>query len=398
MFAERTAWSMDPNALTVALEQEKQAGADILDLTESNPTRCGFDVAGEKLLGPLSVPANLSYQPCSQGLRTAREALCRSFLQRGVKVAPENIFLTASTSEAYSFVFRLLANPGETVLFPQPSYPLFQFLADILDVRLEPYPLRYDGKHWNMDLDILSRKASSAARAIVCVNPNNPTGNYVRKDQLHLLDDVCRCFDMALISDEVFYDYCFETAGRASLLGHPRTLTFTLGGLSKDLGLPQMKLSWIVLSGPEDQVREARRRLDVIADTYLSVNTPVQNALEAWLTLKPDIQRQITERIVSNRAYLEASAQAAGLGIYPAEGGWYGVLQLPPGKSEEEWVLTLLERGHVLAHPGYFFDFEEEPVLVISFLPLPDHFRVGVDRILALAATGGARVNGDAVS
>ncbi|MFA5262027.1 MAG: pyridoxal phosphate-dependent aminotransferase, partial [Candidatus Omnitrophota bacterium] len=248
---------MDLNALTVALERERQAGAEILDLTESNPTRCGFDLPGEKILKALCVPDNLSYRPSSQGLLAAREALCRSFFQRGVKVKPENIFLTASTSEAYSFVFRLLANPGETVLFPQPSYPLFQFLADILDVQLEAYPLRYDAERWHADLSVLAQKATFLTRAVVCVNPNNPTGNYVKKDELKALDDLCRRYDMALVCDEVFYDYCFEKTGGVSLLGHPGTLTFTLGGLSKDMGLPQMKLSWIVLSGPEDQVHEA---------------------------------------------------------------------------------------------------------------------------------------------
>ena len=379
---------MELNALTVVLERKRQAGADILDLTESNPTRCGFDSPGEKILEALCVPENLSYRPDSQGLLAAREALCRSFLQRGAEVAPENIFLTASTSEAYSYVFRLLVNPGETVLFPRPSYPLFQFLADIHDVQLDSYPMLWDGAHWHMDLSVLAQKVSSLTRAVVCVNPNNPTGNYVKKGDLEVLDALCRQHDMALVSDEVFYDYCLEADSGVSLLGHPGILTFTLGGLSKDLGLPQMKLSWIVLSGPDGQVAAARKRLDVIADTYLSVNTPVQNALGTWLALKPDIQKPITERIILNRAYLKSKAEAAGLGVYDPEGGWYGVLRLPPWKSEEEWVLTLLEREHVFAHPGYFFDFEEDPVLVLSFLPLPERFREGVDRIIALTASG----------
>ena len=389
MFAERTSWDTGLNALAVALEQKKQTGADILDLTESNPTRCGFVFPQKDILQALSVPENLSYQPASQGLLAAREALCRSFRQRGVAVAPENVFLTASTSEAYSYVFRLLANPGETVLFPQPSYPLFQFLADVLDVQLEPYPLRYSGQFWQIDLKLLASKMCSETRAVVCVNPNNPTGNYVQTPELDALDALCRAHDMALVCDEVFYDYALEGSKGLSLLGHSKTLTFTLGGLSKDLGLPQMKLSWIVLSGPASQVEEARRRLDVIADTYLSVNTPVQNALAAWLALKPDIQKQINDRVRVNHAYLKTAAQAAGLDVYKTEGGWYGVLRLPPEKSEEEWVLAFLEKEDVFTHPGYFFDFAENPVLVLSFLPLPERFRTGVDRILSLAAPGG---------
>ncbi|HPB68676.1 MAG TPA: pyridoxal phosphate-dependent aminotransferase [Candidatus Omnitrophota bacterium] len=389
MFADRTSWGMDLNELTVALDRKRQAGTVILDLTESNPTRCGFLFPEEKILQALCVPGNLLYQPAPQGLLAARETLSLSWLKRGLVVRPENIFLTASTSEAYSFLFRLLANPGETLLFSQPSYPLFQFLADILDVRLEPYPLLYDGRRWRMDFNTLARKVSSRTRAVVCVNPNNPTGNYVKKDELAALDDLCRRNDMALISDEVFYDYGFERAGSVSLLGHRDTLTFTLGGLSKDLGLPQMKLSWIILDGPDGQVREARQRLEVIADTYLSVNTPVQNALGAWLELKPDIQTQIMERLNANRVYLETAAQAAGWGVYHTEGGWYGVLRLPPGSREEEWVMALLERENVFTHPGYFFDFTEEPVLVLSFLTVPECFRAGVDRILALVAPGG---------
>ncbi len=389
MFADRTSWGMDLNELTVALDRKRRAGAAILDLTESNPTRCGFFSPEEKILQALCVPANLLYQPAPQGLLAAREALGLSLLKRGVAVRPENIFLTASTSEAYSFVFRLLANPGETLLFPQPSYPLFQFLADILDVRLEPYPLLYDGRRWRMDLNTLVRKVSSRTRAVVCVNPNNPTGNYVKKDELAALDDLCRQNDMALISDEVFYDYGFERSGSISLLGHRDTLTFTLGGLSKDLGLPQMKLSWIILDGPDGQVREARQRLEVIADTYLSVNTPVQNALGAWLELKPDIQKQIMERLNANRVYLETAAQTAGWDVYHTEGGWYGVLRLPPGSREDEWGMALLERENVFTHPGYFFDFTEEPVLVLSFLTVPECFRAGVDRILASVAPGG---------
>ncbi|HQP10855.1 MAG TPA: pyridoxal phosphate-dependent aminotransferase, partial [Candidatus Omnitrophota bacterium] len=274
-FARRTDWPATPNALTGALQKIRGENAAILDLTESNPTRCGFSYADDKsLMESLAVQENKAYRPEPHGHLKAREAISDDYKSKGIDVPPEKILLTASTSEAYSYLFRLLANPSDQILFPHPSYPLFSFLGDLNDCLMDTYPLRYDGS-WRMDLKRIGDLMRDDTKAVVLVSPNNPTGSYVRAEELEELNFLCRQNNAALICDEVFADFTLEAKRYyPSLAGNKEVLTFVLGGISKTLGLPQMKLSWIVMNGPEELVRRANARLEIIADTYLSVNTP----------------------------------------------------------------------------------------------------------------------------
>jgi hypothetical protein len=294
------------------------------------------------------------------------------------------MILTAGTSEAYSFLFRLLAGPGDRVLAPRPSYPLFDFLAALNDVQLDSYPLAYSGG-WHIDVTVLRDSITPRTKAILVVNPNNPTGSFLHHDELAALIDLCRAHDLALISDEVFADYPFgpDSNWVVSVAGTSEVLTFALGGISKLLGLPQMKLAWISANGPEGELNDALARLEVIADTYLSVSTPVQRALPHWLGLRLQLTHQILERVRANRQVLLDRTRPPHAGqCLEAEGGWYAVVRVPHTRSEEEVVLELLERDGVLVHPGYFFDFDAEGHLVVSLLPPPDVFLEGIEKIL----------------
>ncbi len=382
-FARRTDWELSPNKISGILEDFKKRGPAILDLTQSNPTACGFSYPVDKLLAKLSDVPSMMYNPSSKGLLTAREALVLYYQRQGIELSPEQIFLTASSSEAYSFIFRLLANPGETVLFPCPSYPLFDFLVDLNDLESGFYSLFYDGQ-WVIDLGQLESNIAPKTKALVTVNPNNPTGNYVNSEELKSLNRICQKADLSLISDEVFFDYAFDQKQSfVSFAANRENLTFTLGGLSKTLGLPQMKLSWIVVNGPDAILKEAIARLEIIADTYLSVNTPVQNALASWLTLRPAIQEKIRSRALANREFLVKSFEQETLGtVLHAQGGWYMIVKLLDGFDEENIVEQLLLRDQVYAHPGYFFNFSDEPYLILSLLPPEEIFREGVNRIV----------------
>jgi aspartate/methionine/tyrosine aminotransferase len=322
------------------------------------------------------------YSPASRGHLAAREAVCRYYAEKGFSVSPEQIFLTASTSEAYSYLFRLLVNSGEQVLFPSPSYPLFAFLGDLNDVRTDFYRLVYD-KKWNIDSQGISQILGGDAKALVMVNPNNPTGSFISPEELGAINALCRKRNVALICDEVFSDFVFDQDKKyLSLVNNHHVLTFVLGGISKTLGLPQMKLSWIVLNGPRDVVEAAAARLEMIADTYLSVSTPVQNALPVWFTYRKEIQAEIQARIKQNFKFLkECAGMAQDCELLEAEGGWYAVLSIPDIYSEEQWVLAFLNRDYVAVHPGYFFDFDREAYVVISLLPPPDIFQEGIKRI-----------------
>lgn len=383
-FARRTDWDLRPNKISGILEDFKKRGQAFLDLTESNPTKCGFVDPGQRILATFANQQNMFYAPASQGLLEAREALAAYYCGQGIKLSPRQIFLTASSSEAYSFIFRLLADPQDVVLFPQPSYPLFDFLADLNDVKTGGYPLFYDGQ-WAIDLCGLENNITSRTKAVVVVNPNNPTGNYVNQKQLKSLGQICQKASLALISDEVFFDYAFDRKQSfISLASHQENLTFTLGGLSKMLGLPQMKLSWIVLTGPQAIVEDAIARLEMIADTYLSVNTPSQNALAGWLSLRLAIQEQIRSRTDVNRAFLLKSFASETLGgVLQTQGGWYMIIKLPNGFDEESLVEDLLLKDQVYVHPGYFFNFSDEPYLILSLLPPEEIFSQGVNRILS---------------
>lgn len=383
MFAKRTDWKLAQNELMARLEALQKEGAEILNLTESNPTRCRFHYPAEKILPTLSSPQSMDYDPSPLGALKAREAVSAYYQRRTIAVPSEKIILTASTSEAYSFLFRLLLNPGESILVPRPSYPLFEFLAQLNDVEMAHYSLVYDDG-WHIDLENLKQSLDASVRAIVLVNPNNPTGSLISPKELLQINEFCKREDIAIICDEVFLDYSFpdHAAQAISLAGNNAALTFTLGGLSKSMALPQMKLGWIVASGPEKLTENSLARLEVICDTYLSVNTPVQNSLQSWLLLTSEIQNEVLARISENYKFLGQNV-IDGCSCLKVQGGWYAILRLPSNQSEEEWAVEFLEKDRVFVHPGYFFDFEEEPFIVMSLLPPAEVFNKGIERIFS---------------
>jgi len=382
-FAARTNWELTTNPITDLVERLKSAGRAILDLTESNPSRCGFAYPREEILKVLSAADNLDYRPHPAGLLSARQAVCDYYARKNIAVQPDQVFLTASTSEAYSFLFRLLADPGERMLFSYPSYPLFQFLVDLNDLQMARYRLVYDGK-WRIDFASLAAGVDESTRGVVVVNPNNPTGSGISDDERRGLQAFCRERSLPIIADEVFLDYPFnENQEIKSLLVDPQVLTLVMGGISKTLGLPQMKVSWIVVAGPSPLVRQARERLEVIADTYLSVNTPAQTALPAWLELFPVMQKEILGRVRANRQYLLAQIQKTdGIRVLNSSAGWYAMLAVPEKFAEEEVVLELLKQDQVFVHPGYFFDCEQEPLLVLSLIVPTEIFAAGLRKII----------------
>jgi hypothetical protein len=388
MFASRTDWSLAPNQLSEMVRERQQHGLPLIDLTESNPTRCGFVYNPEEILGALVDSRALTYEPDPRGLLSARRAVVSYYTERGVRVDAGQVFLTTSTSEAYSYVFRLLADSGDAILVPEPSYPLFDFLGGLNDVELVPYPLIYD-QGWEMDLPALEARLGPRVRAILLVHPNNPTGSFVRRSELKLLIQCCQQRGLALVADEVFADYGLvpddeRVVSHASV---SETLTFTLSGLSKISGLPQMKLAWLVASGPRACLQEALARLEVIADTYLSVSAPLAYALPKWLEYRRTLQPQILERVRANLLRLE-QVLAPGLPVScgRTDGGWYAILKLPSTRTDEAWALDLLSYDGVLVHPGHFFDFRSDGHLVVSLLPPPGVFEEGIRRILARVA------------
>ncbi len=387
-FSNRTDWNLTPNELTRRVGQLRARGHSLLDLTETNPTHCQFQYPSEEILGALSQQSALSYDPTPKGLFTAREAVARYYQARAVRtVDPQRLVLTASTSEAYSFLFRLLADPDDEILVPQPSYPLFDFLAQLSDVHLRPYRLEYD-TGWHLDFHSLEQAYSSRSRAVIAVHPNNPTGSGVSLRDRSPLMSFCRERSLALIVDEVFADFGFDASSNAlsSFAGEQETLTMVLNGISKMVGLPQMKLAWVAVSGPPDSVEPAMERLEVIADTYLSVGTPIQQALPVLLEkVRAKIQPQILDRVRTNLRLLdESTGKTSGLcKRLAADGGWSSVVSIPRTRSEEDWVLRWLELDHVLVHPGYFFDFPRDGYVVISLLPPPEIFQKAVQKLIA---------------
>ena len=383
MFSSRLNWSLRPNRLSALLEAKRAAGANVLDLTESNPTRAGFAYPQAEILSALSDADALRYHPSPRGLDSAREVVAGYYRDRGSKIDRENVLLTASTSEAYAYLFKLLANPGDEVLAPRPSYPLFEFLADLESVHIRQYPLRYDGV-WHVDFDALEQAITARTRAIVVVNPNNPTGSFLKHAELDRLDSLAAERGLAILSDEVFRDYAFadETNRVSTLAGDRQALTFSMSGLSKIAGLPQMKLGWIAANGPHG--KEALDALELIADTYLSVSTPVQVALPSLLALASGIMEQVRQRTASNLARLRETMLGSAATLLRTEGGWYAVLQVPRTRTEEEWTLKLLGESNVLVQPGFFFDFESEAFLVLSLLPEPAKFAEGVSRLRSI--------------
>jgi alanine-synthesizing transaminase len=450
LFSDRTSWKLAQNRFTVALEQIRAGGARVLDLTLSNPTRAGLHYDEAAILGALSSPRALDYDPQSKGLLEARKAVAGYYRDRSGRgerdvasnvstdVDVEQIVLTTSTSEGYSYVFRLLCNAGDELLVPKPSYPLFEFLADLQDVKLVPYPLIYD-HGWQMDFPSLEKAVTTRTRGVVVVHPNNPTGSYVKAGEVKMLNSFCRARGLAVIVDEVFLDYGLETSGakalsqdepnrsavsaappknitpdftsltntrslhapldrhsptqrlgrddnrveRSSFAGNGDVLTFTLSGLSKVVALPQMKVAWVVTSGPPDVAQEAIGRLEVIADTYLSMNAPVQWAVPALLEQREDIQRQLLERVRKNLAELDRQlAEQKACQRLDVEGGWYAVLRVPVTRSDEELAIELVREKAVVVHPGHFFDFPSDGYLVLSLITPEGEFAVGMAAVL----------------
>ena len=423
MFAKRTRWNTTPNRLAAALEMRKQQGSPVLDLTESNPTTAGFQYDYAAIQQALADPAAASYAPRALGLAAARQAVSDYYREHGVAVPWRRVLLTTGSSEGYSHLFRLLADPGDEILSPIPSYPLLDLLADINDVRLVRYPLLYD-HGWQLDLDALAAKITSRSRAIVVVTPNNPTGSVLSAAQLGGLVKLACAHGLAIIADEVFADYIWrreQPAGAEPAAANPLReercepapslaavddcLTFTLNGLSKIAALPQMKLGWIVANGPEELVSAALERAEVIADTCLSVGTPVQHAASQLLKLarfshrltaearseksalaKP-MQEQILERIRRNLRFLDSclAKETCPCSRLRAEAGWYAVLRIPNIGGDEDWAVELLEQDGVYVHPGHFFDFTQGGYLVISLIVRPEAFQKGIRKILARA-------------
>ena len=380
MFSTRTAWERALNPLARAAARARAEGP-ILDLTETNPTAAGL-ISPDDILALLGDRASARYVPDPAGLQEAREAVAADYARRGARVDASHVILTASTSEAYAHLFKVLCDPGDAVLVPRPSYPLFQFLADLESTTVEHYPVTYDGS-WHLRLSDVAAAVTPRTRAVVVVAPNNPTGAYMKKDEWTPLAAFCASKGLAVISDEVFADYPLRGDARrmTTLAGDQGALTACLGGLSKSCALPQLKLGWMAIGGPPAQRDEALARLELVADTFLSVATPVQRAAPAILARASELRAPVAARTAANLATLREALAGSPASVLDVEGGWSAVLQVPTTRTEEEWTLRLIERHHVLVHPGYFFDFAREAFLVVSLLPRPDVFSAAVGRL-----------------
>ncbi len=376
-FSERSAFDLARNELSEALTRVRSAGRRVLDLTESNPTRAALPYEAPAILGSLGARGVLVYEPASFGLVAAREAVASH-----LGVAPGRVVLTASTSEAYAFLFKLLCDPGDEVLVPIPSYPLFEHLARLETVRPVPYRIAYDGA-WHLDLDSVRTAVGPRTRAIVLVTPNNPTGSILKRGELAALAEL----GLPIVSDEVFAGYTLdartEPPRASSALEAQGALVFALGGLSKLAALPQMKLAWTVVGGPDALAGAALARLEIIADAFLSIGAPVQHALPALLASRTGVTAEIVARTRDNLAFLRGALGGKATSVLDVEAGWYATLRVPGTRSEEQWTLVLLEQDGVYVHPGHFFDFESEAYLVASLLTPQAVFREGIERLVA---------------
>jgi alanine-synthesizing transaminase len=384
MFANRTNWNLDSNPLSRALAQHRAFGKPLLDLTVSNPTECGFEYDRQAVLRALSNPAALQYRPDPKGLETARQAVAEYYAACGHAVQVDDVLLTTSTSEAYSFVFRLLCDPGDELLIPTPSYPLFDFLADIQDVKLVRYPLVYD-YGWQIDFHALEQALTQRTRGVIVVHPNNPTGHFTKLGSAAHLTQICAARGMALIADEVFLDFALGGEQPLSFAGNTGALTFTMSGLSKICGLPQMKAAWLITSGPEELRTSALARLEVIADTFLSMNAPIQLAIPAFLERRREFEMQVAARMRKNLVALDRRlAGQKSCSRLEMEGGWYVVLRVPATQSDEELAIALLTFAGVYVHPGHFYDFPPNGYLVISLITPDEQFAEGTERLLSM--------------
>jgi alanine-synthesizing transaminase len=386
MFSKRIDWDLAPNELDRLLREMRAARETLFDLTVSNPTRVGLDCDTAQIVRALARPQVTVYTPDPCGLPPARQAVAGYYADRGQAVDAESVLLTASTSEAYAMLFKLLGDPGDEVLIPRPGYPLLAYLAGLEGLHSPAYPLRGDpSTGWLIDTDVLAALVTPKTRAVVAVNPNNPTGNFLKAPELAALDDICRRHGLALIVDEVFSDYGRPDDGDRieTAVNRTRALTFVLNGLSKTVGLPQLKLGWVVVGGDAGPAAAARRRLETLLDFYLSVATPVQLAAERLLHLRRPVQDRILARIAANSRLLETlAARTINIRYLVREGGWYAILDIADTLTDEARVLQLLAEDRTLVHPGYFYDFDREGYVVISLLCPPDTFETGITRLI----------------
>lgn len=382
--SQRLKWNSPPTPLSEAILQQRQQVGDLLDLTSSNPTAVDLAYPDREIANALSRISSLSYNPQPLGQWEAREAISAYYRERRFEVDPGRIIVTASSSEAYSYLFKLLCNPGDEILSPRPSYPLFEYLAALDSICIQPYWLAYDGA-WYTDLDDLESRITDRTRGIILVNPNNPTGSFLKAGEADRLCALARERSLPLISDEVFLDYglCEGAQHVLSLTGRSDTLSFSLNGLSKSAGMPQMKIGWIVITGPANQLEAARHGLELIADTYLSVSSPCQLVLPQLINLGAGVRSCIRERILRNAQALQDLL--AGSPAHPlyTEGGWSSIIQLPQTLTEEDWVMRLLRRYGVVVQPGYLFDMPGEPFAVVSLLTPIGKFVKGITTIRA---------------
>jgi len=384
MFAGRTNWNLNSNRLSEALAKHRAAGKPLLDLSASNPTECGFDYDRQAILQALSTPESLSYDPDAKGLLSARRAVAEYYSALEIIVPVEDMILTTSTSEAYSFAFRVLCDPADELLIPEPSYPLFSFLADIHDVKLVSYPLLYD-HGWQIDFHALQQAITTRTRGVIVVNPNNPTGHFCKPREVEKLNEICSPRQIAIIVDEVFLDFHLAATQPRGFAANTGSLTFTMSGLSKISGLPQMKAAWLIASGPEEVKSEALARLEVIADTFLSMNAPVQRAMPVFLELRHGFQKQVLARVRKNLVELDKQLSAqSSCARLDMEGGWYAVIRVPATRSDEDLAIELLNAQGVYVHPGHFYDFPTDGYLIVSLItPQPD-FNEGIKRLLSI--------------
>jgi alanine-synthesizing transaminase len=384
MFSRRTGWPLAINRFTQAQRELERSGGEWLDLTVSNPTRAQLDYDAVSIQASLSNAQVMDYDPQPRGLPGARGAVAGYYRERNADVPPESVVLTTSTSEGYSYVLRLLCNPGDEILVPKPSYPLFEFLADLQDVKLVPYTLIYD-HGWQIDLPSLGEAVTGRTCAVVLVNPNNPTGSYVSSSEREMLNGFCHQHDLALVVDEVFLDYARDGVLRPSFAANRETLTFTLSGLSKISGLPQMKFAWVVTSGPAEKMNSALDRLEVIADTYLSMSAPIQLAAPTLLAQRKRFQPQLMDRVRANLQELDRQlATQNTCRRLDLEAGWYAVVRVPATQSDEDLAIEIIRQASVLVHPGHFYDFASDGYLILSLITPPLDFQEGGRRLLEL--------------
>jgi alanine-synthesizing transaminase len=391
MFSSRVPQPQSLNRLSLLIEERRAAGVPILDLTESNPTRCGFQYDVEGISRGLALPASLVYEPHPQGLLATRAAIASYYAEQGVRIDPEALFLTSGTSEAYGHLFTLLADPGDEILVPTPGYPLLEVLTGLNAINQVPYPLARDSSQaWRIDTERLAECISTRTRSIVVVSPNNPTGSFLKNKERDAIEALCRKHDLALIVDEVFSDYgrVPDPERCATAAGQSGALTFVLNGFSKMVGLPQMKLAWIQVGGPAELREQASERLAFITDAYLSVATPVQHAAPTILRQRRRIQEQIRQRLEENFRILARLLPGSPAQVLPREGGWYAVLRLAGDTGDEETAIGILEQGGVLVHPGYFYDFPSAGYVVMSLLPQTEVFREGATRLASWLDAG----------